>query len=49
VSAGDPETPHTLHYRVNTRLRQLAQELTAFDGREHSQNGRLPEVPTRNG
>jgi predicted ATP-dependent protease len=49
VSAGDPETPDTLHDRVNTRLWQLAQELTAFDGREHSQNGRSPEAPTRGG
>jgi predicted ATP-dependent protease len=30
VPAGDPTTEGTVHYLVNTRLRQLAQDITAF-------------------
>jgi predicted ATP-dependent protease len=30
VPAGDPTTENTVHYLVNARLRQLAQDITAF-------------------
>jgi predicted ATP-dependent protease len=44
--AGEIETPGTVHYRVNARLQQLAQEITAFDDRAHSQNGFAPDGST---
>jgi ATP-dependent Lon protease len=40
IAAGAVETPQTLHYRVNQRLQQLAQGLTAFG--EGRQNGTQP-------
>jgi lon-related putative ATP-dependent protease len=44
MPAGDVETPDTIHYLVNTRLRQLAQEIMAFG--ESGRNGSRPsEAP----
>ena len=47
ITAGTVETSQTLHYRVNQRLQQLAQGLTAFG--EGRQNGTQPaEIATPN-
>jgi ATP-dependent Lon protease len=40
MAAGTVETPQTIHYRVNQRLQQLAQGITAFS--EGRQNGTQP-------
>ena len=47
VPAGTVETPETLHYQVNQRLQQLAQDMTTFG--EGRQNGVKPaEVSSAN-
>jgi predicted ATP-dependent protease len=45
VPAGTVETPETLHYRVNQRLQQLAQDINAFG--EGRQNGARPVEVSR--
>ena len=44
VPAGEPETPDTVHGMVNTRLKQLAQDMTAFGDASH--NGARPPAET---